>query len=495
MSLFLSNVARFYIHMNNSNIQRIQRQMWKRLHKERFKRQQHLEEQRQQQLHQQNYDDENPHDNDHESKQDRTHSDRKQKVHDMTNPSTIPQDHRTKLKSMPEGYDTIADDGDLNPHQTSWFGPAAEPTASSSSKTILHGLQRREKVLERQQTSYTTTTSTPVSAATASSFNASNDLHENPTQEKMTTMKVVLNAIKFEIQQRKAQASVMQNNVEDDQFSNLDSFLFSSSFASSSSSTKPVPVPPQKTSLESPEPPPPPPPTSDGSGGNGSGNDGTRKTFPPQSPKKQSKNIQRKPSFPLRTLVQERMAHIIANDIAGYQSMEFKEEVMLSVTIKTFKEIADKWMIPRKARKAFQAVAFEALFFVGERNLIVHGADALLDLGPLEFHGLFSSLLAAMGDADTMEGWLACTDVLADVEFKKGIKGEEAKGGRLDKRGTTSTALSRMIMQGEGSEESTTSRFRRKKKKTNLHDGSASIVEDPNERLVKKDRRTNRVLL
>lgn len=56
---------------------------------------------------------------------------------------------------------------------------------------------------------------------------------------------------------------------------------------------------------------------------------------------------------------------------------------------------------------------------MGERGLITRGADALLDLTPVEFHSLFSSLVAAMGDADSMEGWLACTSILADVDLRR----------------------------------------------------------------------------
>jgi len=127
---------------------------------------------------------------------------------------------------------------------------------------------------------------------------------------------------------------------------------------------------------------------------------------------------EKKPPFALRVLVQERMAKIVAADIAGYQShVEIKENT-LSVTIDNLKVTADKWMIPRRARKAFRAVAFEALYFVGEHGLITRGADALFDLTPFEFHGLFGPLLAAMGDADTMDSWLARTHVLADTDLK-----------------------------------------------------------------------------
>lgn len=129
--------------------------------------------------------------------------------------------------------------------------------------------------------------------------------------------------------------------------------------------------------------------------------------------------VERKPSFALRALVQERMARIIAIDVAGFQSNIDLSDNTLSITIASLPDIADKWLMPRRARKAFRTVAFEVLFFVGEHALITRGADALFDLTPFEFHGLFSPLLAAMGDADTMERWLASTDMLASVDLKR----------------------------------------------------------------------------
>lgn len=144
-----------------------------------------------------------------------------------------------------------------------------------------------------------------------------------------------------------------------------------------------------------------------------------RSTQPIRSSMGHRRNHKRKPSFGLRVLVQERFAEIIATDIAGFQSsIEIKENT-LSVTIDSLKETADKWLIPRRARKAFRAVSFEVLYFVGEHGLITRGADALFDLSPFEFHGLFSPVVAAMGDAETMEGWLASTDILADVDLRR----------------------------------------------------------------------------
>ena len=132
------------------------------------------------------------------------------------------------------------------------------------------------------------------------------------------------------------------------------------------------------------------------------------------------RNIQtRKPSFALRVLIQERFAEIIAIEVAGYHSSVEIKDHTLSVTIDSLYETAQKWSIPRRARKAFRSVAFEVLYFVGEHGLITRGADALYDLTPFEFHGLFSSLVAAMGDADTMERWLTSTDTLALVDLHR----------------------------------------------------------------------------
>lgn len=152
----------------------------------------------------------------------------------------------------------------------------------------------------------------------------------------------------------------------------------------------------------------------------------------------------RKPSFGLRVLVQERFAEIIAADVAGYQSSMEVQDSTLSVTIDKLNEVAEKWFIPRRARKSFRGVAFEALYFVGEHGLITRGADALYDLSPVEFHSLFSSLVAAMGDADTMEGWLTATNVLAQVDLKREVMrpGQAAVTAKEMKEAPAATTLS-----------------------------------------------------
>ena len=375
--------------MNNSNIARIQRRMWTNLLKQKEKK---IREQNKA-THKSNTDDESD-----------------------GEILRIPQDQgRSSSKRMPEGYDSLADNPNKEINDHSWL-------AKHSGTTIQDGLKRREKVIEIQRTSYTSSNSNVERNESIEYYdvNANDDILNE--REKMTTMKIVVNAIKLEIQQDKVQNLVAQD--ENEELPSLESSKQEGNILTPDTTTN------------------------------------TRKTLQSSIFSNGKKEQHQKPSFPLRVLVQERLAHIIAHDIAGYQSMAEIDERTLSVTFDTFKFTADKWMIPRKARKSFQSVSFQALFFVGERNLILNGADALLDLGPLEFHGLFSGFLAAMGDAETMKAWLDCTSVLSDVEFKKGLVGSEKKRGVIAIEENINT-LPRMIMKG-GNKSSQTRKQRRK---------------------------------
>ena len=141
-----------------------------------------------------------------------------------------------------------------------------------------------------------------------------------------------------------------------------------------------------------------------------------------------------KPSFAVRMLVQERLAQIIATDIAGYHSGVVIKDNTLTVKIESLMRTMQKWHIPRAASRAFRSVSFHCLFFVGEHDLIVKGADALLELGPLEFNELFSPLLAAMGNRETMVKWLASTSVLADVELKRVTESDERESREMTRQ-------------------------------------------------------------
>ena len=133
-------------------------------------------------------------------------------------------------------------------------------------------------------------------------------------------------------------------------------------------------------------------------------------------------NDSTRPSLDVRLRVQSRIARIIADEVAGYQTGVIIKGLTVSLTLGSLRDTAEKWKIPPQAWKAFRAVSFNSLLFVGERQLICDGADALLQLNVVEFHQIFSPILAAMGDAGSMVSWLASTDVLADVELRGGAK-------------------------------------------------------------------------
>jgi hypothetical protein len=121
----------------------------------------------------------------------------------------------------------------------------------------------------------------------------------------------------------------------------------------------------------------------------------------------------RTPSFVVQVLVQERMACIIAHDVAGYEWSTTIQHDSLMVHIHSWYPIWNKWHIPPAARAAFVAVALDVLLCVGEMKLVQHGSSAILDSSPLQCHALFSPVLAAMGDSGTMEIWLARTERVA----------------------------------------------------------------------------------
>jgi hypothetical protein len=134
-----------------------------------------------------------------------------------------------------------------------------------------------------------------------------------------------------------------------------------------------------------------------------------------------------RPPLELRLLVLERLAAIIANDVTGISSSIEIQQDTLSITLNNVKHIAQKWLVPRRALKAFRSVAFECLYFIGEHALITRGVSALFDLSPMEFHKLFHPLLAAMGDAETLETWLASTEIMAEQHLQN-ARGTSADG-------------------------------------------------------------------
>ena len=92
-----------------------------------------------------------------------------------------------------------------------------------------------------------------------------------------------------------------------------------------------------------------------------------------------------KPPFALRVLVKERLAAIIAHEIAGGDHSVDLQDDYIVVRIGMWKEITRKWFIPSGSWKTFRAAALESMMLVGERSLIKEGPAAFYRLSPSEF--------------------------------------------------------------------------------------------------------------
>ena len=125
-------------------------------------------------------------------------------------------------------------------------------------------------------------------------------------------------------------------------------------------------------------------------------------------------NGARIPSFVILLLAQEQFARILTRDVVGIDTshqIDLTKGNKIGISIDSLASAMCKWRIPHGAPTAFTAIAFEALLFVGAETLS-SGLDALLEEFTLfECQTLFSPLLAAFGDAGTMEGWLAKTEI------------------------------------------------------------------------------------
>ena len=122
------------------------------------------------------------------------------------------------------------------------------------------------------------------------------------------------------------------------------------------------------------------------------------------------------PSLALRVLAQERLAGIVAREIAGGPHQVNIQDDFIVVRIGQWKDVVQKWCIPSGAWKPFRAAALECLLLVGEHSLLREGGpQALFALSPDEFHSIWSPLVAAMGDAVTLQGWLNRTEQMAQA--------------------------------------------------------------------------------
>ena len=78
----------------------------------------------------------------------------------------------------------------------------------------------------------------------------------------------------------------------------------------------------------------------------------------------------------IRSRVQRRLQYIIACDVAGKKGNLLIDGDSVTVEIENFSGVLSKWLIPRGAKHAFRAVAFEALLEVGEKDFALLGENA-----------------------------------------------------------------------------------------------------------------------
>ncbi|KAL7558915.1 hypothetical protein ACA910_015493 [Epithemia clementina (nom. ined.)] len=139
-----------------------------------------------------------------------------------------------------------------------------------------------------------------------------------------------------------------------------------------------------------------------------------------------------KPSFAIRTLVQERLAAIVAIEIAGGPHSVDVQDTHIVVRIGQWKKVVAKWFIPAGAYKAFRAAVLEAIMMVGEDQLIRMGSAALFQLSPTDFHSMFSSLTAVMGNGETLAGWYTRTNAMAAKDLQGSSERRHEKLAVLD---------------------------------------------------------------
>jgi len=109
--------------------------------------------------------------------------------------------------------------------------------------------------------------------------------------------------------------------------------------------------------------------------------------------------------------VLQRIAYIVASEFTDMDSYINIKGNVIAVTSEHLKDMAERWLVPFRAREAFRSVVFESIIFVGEHELLERGADAFLELNPFQFNSIFGPFASALGD--TMAGWLTSTEALA----------------------------------------------------------------------------------
>ncbi|GMI00907.1 hypothetical protein TrST_g1754 [Triparma strigata] len=125
-----------------------------------------------------------------------------------------------------------------------------------------------------------------------------------------------------------------------------------------------------------------------------------------------------------RTRVQKRLGTIIATEVAHLRGRIEIEGDRISVNLPGAKRVVEKWMIPRSAIRAFQAVSYEALLEVGEIDFLKKGVAAFEKIDYEDRVLLFAPLIAMMGNFEAMNAWLKGTDFIEknDKEQNKNLR-------------------------------------------------------------------------
>ncbi|GMH66856.1 hypothetical protein TrRE_jg2052 [Triparma retinervis] len=122
----------------------------------------------------------------------------------------------------------------------------------------------------------------------------------------------------------------------------------------------------------------------------------------------------------IRQRVQRRLQSIIAREVAGKHGSLLIEGDSVTVEIEGFSGVLSKWLIPRGAKHAFRAVAYEAIVELGERDFSLLGEGAFDKINPEDRAALMAPLLACMGSYETMSEWLKATTIIREVDEEGG---------------------------------------------------------------------------
>lgn len=147
----------------------------------------------------------------------------------------------------------------------------------------------------------------------------------------------------------------------------------------------------------------------------------------------------------LRMLVQERLAlimqyEIILKENSTQITSQRKQYDILSLRFPHMKGVADKWLIPLRAREALSIVTLDVLMSFGMEGLI---EGKLFELPSEKFQRLFIPVMAAMEPSEIMETWLASTEILIEnVQWKDDfINSRTTLDQEIDDRSLTETIM------------------------------------------------------